>query len=56
VENGDEATVTVDCQYYLIVPARADLNLSITLDERWVRIDGQWYRHMEEQNTKPTPG
>lgn len=56
VENGDEATVTVDFNYHLIVPARAELDLSTTIDERWVRIDGQWYRQVEQQDTKPTSG
>jgi len=44
VEKGDEATVSVGVQYNLVIPARADLNMSTTIDERWARIDGQWYR------------
>jgi len=51
VENGDEALVTVDFIYHLIVPARADLDLSTIIDERWVRIDGQWYRELEKPET-----
>lgn len=56
VEKGDEATVTVDVQYHLVVPARADLDLSTTIDERWVRIDGQWYRQVEDSNANLSSG
>jgi hypothetical protein len=51
VEKGDEATVSVGVQYNLVIPARADLNLSTTIDERWARIDGQWYRQLEQPAT-----
>jgi len=44
IEAGDEATVTVTVQYTLPIPGRADHNLSVTSNEAWVRIDGQWYR------------
>ncbi|MBI3795479.1 MAG: hypothetical protein HY268_00715 [Deltaproteobacteria bacterium] len=47
-EKGDEATVIVDVNYHLVIPARADLNLSITLTEPWRRLDGQWYRQLPE--------
>ncbi len=56
VEKGDEATVKVDVQYHLIIPARADLNLSTTIDERWVRIDRQWYRQLEQPGARKTSG
>ena len=56
VEKGDEATVTVDFTYHLVIPARADLDLPTTIDEPWVRIDGQWYRQSEQPDTKPTSG
>jgi len=45
-EKGDEATVIVDVTYHLVVPARADLDLSMALTEPWVRLDGQWYRQL----------
>jgi hypothetical protein len=54
VENGDEATVTVDFTYHLVVPTRADLDLSTIIDERWVRIDGQWYRELEKPKAGQT--
>lgn len=53
VENGDEATVTVDVAYNLIMPAQANLDLSMTTKERWVRLEGQWYR---EQLPTPLSG
>src|SRR5712691_1668825 len=56
VENGDEATVTVGVQYNLVIPARADLNLSMTINEQWVRIDGQWYRQLEQPDARKTSG
>jgi hypothetical protein len=47
-EKGDEATVIVDVNYHLIVPARDALNLSMAVTEPWVRLDGQWYRQLPE--------
>jgi|SRR5712692_2331360 len=55
-EKGDEATVTVDITYHLVIAARGDLDLSTTIDERWVRLDGQWYRQLEQPETNQTPG
>lgn len=47
-ERGDEATVIVDVRYRLIIPARADLGLSMDVEEQWVRFeDGQWYRQLQ---------
>ncbi len=56
VEKGDEATVTVNVQYHLVIPAMTDLNLSTTIDERWVRLDGQWYRQLEQSEASKTSG
>jgi len=56
VEKGDEATVTVDFKYRLIIPARADIDLPMTTDERWVRLDGRWYRQLEQPDTSQTSG
>jgi len=53
VENGDEATATVDVQYSLVVPVGAELNLSMVMEEHWVRLEGQWYR---EQLPVPLAG
>jgi hypothetical protein len=48
-ENGDNATVAIDLQYHLILPARGDLDLSMQVREQWVRLDdGQWYRQLQE--------
>jgi hypothetical protein len=55
-ENGDEATVTVDFTYHLVIPARMDLDLPTTVDERWVRIDGQWYRQVEQPDANHASG
>jgi hypothetical protein len=47
-EQGDRATITMDLYYQLIVPARADLALSMLRKEEWVRLDdGQWYREVK---------
>ena len=56
VEKGDEATVTVNVQYHLVMPAMTDLNLWTTIDERWVRLDGQWYRQLEPSDVSKTSG
>lgn len=56
VEKGDEATVTVDLQYHLVIPARADLDLAATVEERWVRLDEQWYRQLEQPTTGQSSG
>src|SRR5215510_12615796 len=46
-EQGERATITIDVHYQLIVPARADLALSMVMKEKWVRLeDGQWYREV----------
>jgi len=50
VENGDQATATVDVQYNLVIPVGAELNLSMSMEEHWVRLEGQWYRDQQ-----PTP-
>jgi bifunctional DNA-binding transcriptional regulator/antitoxin component of YhaV-PrlF toxin-antitoxin module len=47
-EKGDEATVTVDVSYYLVVPAKDALNLSMAVTEPWVRLEGQWYRQLPQ--------
>ena len=56
VEKGDEATVTVDLQYHLVIAARGELDLPATLDERWVRLDGQWHRQLEKPEASQPPG
>ena len=55
-EKGDEATVTVAFTYHVVIPARMDIDLPTTVDERWVRIDGQWYRQMEQPDTNHASG
>jgi len=52
----DEATVTVDLRYSLVVPAQKDVNLAMSLKERWVHLDGQWYRQLEKPKTDATSG
>ena len=56
VEKGDEATVTVSVQYHLVLPATTDINLWTMIDERWVRLDGQWYRQLESSDVSKTSG
>jgi len=53
---GDEATVTVACTYHVVIPARVDIDLPTTIDERWVRIDGQWYRQVEKPDANRASG
>jgi hypothetical protein len=55
-EKGDEATVTIDLQYSLVLPAKSDLNLSMSFPERWIRLDGQWYRQLEQPKTDSASG
>jgi hypothetical protein len=55
-EKGDEATVTIDCTYHLVIPARADFDLATTLDERWIRLDGQWFRQLEKPEASQPSG
>ena len=56
VEKGDEATVSVEIQYHLVIAARGELDLPATLDERWVRIDGQWFRQLEKPEESQPSG
>jgi hypothetical protein len=53
---GDEATVTVAFTYHVVIPAQMDIDLPATMDERWVRIDGQWYRQVEKPDTNHASG
>lgn len=53
-QNGDQATVKVDVAYHLIMPARGELDLGQEMTERWVRLDGQWYRQESKQDEKPS--
>jgi hypothetical protein len=55
-EKGDEATVTVDVKYHLVIPTRADLNLSMEMADPWVRLDGQWYRQALESKQNLSSG
>jgi len=55
-EKGDEATVTIDLRYNLALPTRADVDLAMDLQERWVRLDGQWYRQLEKPKTESASG
>ncbi len=55
-EQGDEATVTIDLRYRLILPTPKDLNLAMNLQERWIRLDGQWYRQLEKPETDRSSG
>ncbi len=55
-EQGDEATVTIDLRYRFVSPISKDLNLAMNLQERWIRLDGQWYRQLEKPEEGQTPG
>ncbi|HEV8713597.1 MAG TPA: hypothetical protein VGX03_12315 [Candidatus Binatia bacterium] len=55
-EQGDEATVTIDLRYSLALPTKKDVNLAMDLQERWVRLDGQWYRQLEKPETDHSSG
>lgn len=53
-KDGDEATVKVNVAYNLAIPARGQLDLQTEIAERWVRLDGQWYRQEPKQDD-PSP-
>src|SRR5262245_20417226 len=55
-EKGDEATVIIDLRYNLALPTRRDVDLAMDLQERWVRLDGQWYRQLEKAKTDSAAG
>jgi len=55
-EQQDEATVTIDLRYSLALPTKKDVKLSMNLQERWVRLDGQWYRQVEKPETEHASG
>jgi hypothetical protein len=48
-EKGEEATVNVGVKYQVILPTRANLDLSMKVKDRWVKLDGQWYRRQKDK-------
>jgi hypothetical protein len=51
---GDQATITMDLYYQLIIPTRSELPLSMERTEKWLRLeDGQWYREIKKQKGFP---
>lgn len=56
-EQGNEATVTLDLRYQVMVPTRGDLNLGMTRKEQWVKLDdGLWYHRSKEKGKKKASG
>ncbi|MGH8009437.1 MAG: hypothetical protein ACREQ3_20800 [Candidatus Binatia bacterium] len=56
-EQGDEATVSIDLRYRLLLPMmKGDFDLPMTLKEHWVRLDGQWYRRSEKKTAGRAAG
>lgn len=54
-ENGDNAIVKLDVGYNLSLPTRGQFNMTTEITDRWVRLDGQWYRQETKKKEKKTP-
>lgn len=54
-ENGDSAIVKLEVGYNLSLPTRGQFDMTTEITDRWVRLDGQWYRQETKKKEKKTP-
>lgn len=51
-ESGDNAIVKLDVGYNLSLPTRGQFDMTMEITDRWVRLDGQWYRQETKKKEK----